>query len=364
MARFSRKNRGIGPLSDPRDAAEAAGLVYAGPEGAGYSRRRAGRGFAYWAPNGARVTDPEILGRFRALPIPPAWTEVWICVDPRGHLQATGRDEKGRRQYLYHARFREVRDSAKFEHVVRFAETLPALRARIARDMARPGLDRRKVLATVVHLLETTLARVGNSAYARQNRSYGLTTLRTRHVEVEGAELRFRFKGKSGRLWSLSLRDRRVARIVRDCQDLPGQHLFQYLDADGEPQAVSSADVNAYLKDATGAEITAKDFRTWAGAVMAANALVEAGPAAGAAETRRAIRAAVAQVAARLGNTVAVCRKCYIHPAILEAYTEGRLALEFREAEGLERDEAAVLAFLRGAISSFEGPLCRAGGES
>ena len=339
-----------------REAAASAGLRYASSDTPGIRRRRTGKGFAFQAPDGRRVTDPAVLDRIRALVIPPAWTSVWICPDPDGHIQAIGEDDKGRRQYRYHPKFREVRDGAKFEHMLAFAEALPALRARVAADMAKPGFGRLKVLATVVWLLETTMIRVGNEAYARQNKSYGLTTLHNRHVEVQGAVLKFHFKGKSGKAWRLDLHDRRVARIVRGCQEIPGQHLFQYLDDEGRHQAVTSHDVNAYLREVSGADITAKDFRTWTGTVLAAMALSGLDPADSQARAKQNVAQAIAGVAAALGNTPTICRKCYVHPEIVGAYLDGDLALRARgdidprpggELRALHPDEAAVLAFLQ-----------------
>jgi DNA topoisomerase-1 len=331
--------------ADPQEAAEAAGLVYVSDEDRGIRRERKRDAFAYFKPNGDEVRDEATLARIRKLAIPPAWTEVWICTRASGHLQATGRDARGRKQYRYHPQFREVRDSTKYEHMLEFAQALPALRARVAEHMALRGLPREKVLATVVHLLETTLIRVGNDDYARDNKSYGLTTLRNPHVKVDGAELRFQFKGKSGKTWRLQVKDRRIARIVRACQELPGQRLFQYQDSEGEVREVSSADVNAYLKEITGRDITAKDFRTWAGTVLAALALQECEAAATQATQKQNIKAAIARVAARLGNTPTICRKCYIHPEVLNAYVEGGLLLPARESE-----EAAVLALLQGRL--------------
>lgn len=334
--------------TDPEASAQAAGLVYVSPDSPGLTRRRSGRGFRYLDAHGRAVSGAAALARIRALVIPPAWREVWICPDPDGHIQAVGQDEKGRRQYIYHPRFRARRDAAKFEHLIDFAEALPALRARVDADMKRGGRDRRAVLATVAHLLETTMIRVGGAAYARDNGSFGLTTLRSRHVKIDGGELRFQFKGKSGRIWRLSVRDRRVARLVKSCQDLPGQDLFQYLDEAGERRTVTSADVNAYLKEISGRDITAKDFRTWNGTVLAAAALAEGEAAHSPSARKRALAKAMAKVAARLGNTVAVCRKCYVHPAISETFLEGALVLDQRsEPNGLEPGEAAVLAFLR-----------------
>ncbi len=342
------------PVVDPREAAEEAGLRYVSDEQPGIARRRAGAGFAYRLPKGGPVKDEATLQRIRSLAVPPAWTEVWICPHPDGHIQATGRDARGRKQYRYHPRWREVRDAAKYDHLLDFARTLPSIRARIEEDMARPGLPREKVLATVVHLLESTLIRVGNDEYAQKNDSYGLTTLKDRHVRVDGPELRFAFKGKSGKTWRLGLKDRRVARIVRACQDLPGQELFQYLDEGGETRDVTSADINAYLREITGRDITAKDFRTWAGTVLAALALREFERVDSKSAAQRNIRAAIDRVAARLGNTPTICRKCYVHPAVLDGYLEGSLAeeveaaaqAELRDIADLPPEEAAVLALL------------------
>jgi DNA topoisomerase-1 len=260
-------------IVDPRDAAESAGLRYVSDDRPGIRRIRSGTGFTYRKAEGTRLIDPETLRRIRSLAIPPAWTNVWICPTADGHIQATGRDARKRKQYRYHARFREIRESTKYEHVIAFANALPAIRAKVREHMTLRGLPRERVLATVVHLLETTLIRVGNDDYARQNGSYGLTTLKNRHADVDGSEVRFRFAGKGGRQWSLTVRDRRIAKVIKACQDLPGQELLQYVADDGERKDVTSNDVNAYLKEITGQEITAKDFRTWAGTVLAALAL-------------------------------------------------------------------------------------------
>jgi DNA topoisomerase I len=279
-------------------------------------------------------------------------------------LQATGRDARGRKQYRYHPLFRELRDSTKYEHMVAFADALPMIRAKVREHMALRGLPRQKILATVVHLLETTLIRVGNHEYARENNSYGLTTLRNRHVAVEGPEVRFRFASKSGKQWSLKVRDRRIAKIIKACQDLPGQELLQYVDEDGELQDVTSGDVNAYLKEITGRNITAKDFRTWAGTVLAAMALKELKAFDSAAQAKRQLRGAIERVAARLGNTPTICRKCYVHPDVLDAYLNGKLALEIKaevenelraDLAGLQPEEAAVLAFLRSRLEREVG---------
>ena len=347
------------PAVDPREAAEAAGLVYVSDEDRGIRRERKGEGFAYYKPNGDPVTDETTLERIRKLAIPPAYVDVWICPKANGHLQATGRDARGRKQYRYHPHFREVRESNKYEHMMAFARALPAIRARLAEHMALRGLPREKVLATVVHLLETTLIRVGNDDYAKENKSYGLTTLRNPHVKVEGSQLRFQFKGKSGKTWRLQLKDRRIARIVRACQELPGQRLFQYQDEEGEVREVTSADVNAYLREITGADITAKDFRTWAGTVLAALALREFEAFDTKATQKKNLKAAIERVSARLGNTPTICRKCYIHPEVLNAYVEGGLLLEIKDkveeelSENLavlKPEEAAVLAMLEGRL--------------
>ncbi|HEX6958006.1 MAG TPA: DNA topoisomerase IB [Ferrovibrio sp.] len=333
-------------------AARRAGLVHVSDAAPGLIRRRAGKGFAYLDDEGRAVRAAATLERIRKLAIPPAWSEVWICRDPQGHLQATGRDARGRKQYIYHPEFRAQREATKYHGIAAFARRLPALRRRLAEDMARPGLPREKVLATVVHLLETTLIRIGNADYARQNDSYGITTLQDEHVAVHngGGELRFRFTGKSGRSWRLRLRDRRVTRIVKACQDLPGQHLFQYIDAAGEQRSVTSSDVNAYLRAVAGDAVTAKDFRTWGGTLLAALALQAFPAPASKAAARRNLRAAIDLVGGRLGNTPTICRKCYIHPAVISAYERGAHRLRIRATGGtaLRPEEAAVLALLEG----------------
>ena len=306
--------------------------------------------------DGSRLSEPDVLRRIKALAVPPAWTDVWICPFAEGHIQATGRDAKGRKQYRYHARFREVRESTKYERVIGFADSLPSIREKVEEHMALRGLPREKVLATVVHLLETTLIRVGNDDYAKENNSYGLTTLKNRHVAVEGNEVHFRFTGKSGKQWSLRVKDRRIAKIIRACQELPGQELLQYVDEEGNCQDVTSTDVNDYLKEITGTDITAKDFRTWAGTVLAAMALNELESFDSAAQAKRNLRSAIEKVSARLGNTPTICRKCYVHPEVLNSYMDGNLVLELKskaESElrgpigSLKPEEAAVLALLR-----------------
>jgi DNA topoisomerase-1 len=327
-------------------------LRYASPDEPGVHRRRSGKGFVYKDAGGGRISDPAILARIKSHAIPPAWTEVWICADPSGHLQATGHDQRGRKQYRYHPAFRARQEEAKFRHTIAFAEALPALRGRVAADMAAPGLGRDKVLATIVNLLDTTMIRVGNPAYEKQNNSFALTTLLARHVSVEGPTLKFQFKGKSGRVWRLSVRNARVARVVRNCQDLPGQHLFQYLDEDGAQQSVSSSDVNAYLKAISGADVTSKDFRTWQGTVHVAVALAGLEPAKTKTEATHKVVEAVRRVAQILGNTPAVCRKCYVHPHVVESYLDRTLHLEIDDDDegsgvGLSGEERAVLAFLK-----------------
>ena len=296
--------------------------------------------------HGRAVTSRHVLDRIKSLAVPPAWTRVWICPDPLGHLQATGRDARGRKQYRYHARWREVRDEVKYGRLLEFAAALPALRERVAADLRRNGLPRAKVLATVVALLEKTLIRVGNEEYARANRSYGLTTMRDGHAKVKGGAIRFEFKGKSGIAHSVGVEDARLARIVRACRDLPGYDLFQYVDENGARCAVGSADVNDYVRDVCGEAFTAKDFRTWAGTVLVARALADAEPAVTEVAGKRAIVRAIETAAQRLGNTVAVCRKCYVHPAVVEAFLEGEVITTARRASAkghrLTGDEAAV----------------------
>jgi DNA topoisomerase-1 len=327
-------------------AADAAQLRYVSDARPGLQRIRHRRSFRYVSADGEPVYDLPTLRRIRSLAIPPAWTEVWICPVSHGHIQAVGRDARGRKQYRYHARWRAVRDEAKFDRVIEFGRALSAIRERVEKDLALPGLPREKVLAGVVRLLEMTLIRVGNVEYARENRSYGLTTLRTRHVTVEGARLRFEFRGKGGKHHTVDVSDRRLAAVVRRCQDLPGYELFQYLDEAGQRQAIDSADVNDYLREVAGEEFTAKDFRTWGGTMLAALAL--SGPDPENSDVRRRLTAAVVEVAARLGNTPAICRKCYIHPDVIAAQVEGGLELgrDGRDTGGLSAHEAAVLGLL------------------
>lgn len=338
-------------LASPVDSARCAGLRYVTPDELSISRRGAGRGFTYRDSNGEAVTDAATLARIRALVIPPAWREVRIAARDDAHLQAIGRDQRGRRQYRYHPRFREVREAAKFEHLLAFARTLPRLRRRVRADMATPGLGRDKVLATVARLLETTMIRVGGAEYARANGSYGLATLRARHAEVNGGAVRFHFTGKGGKAWDVAVSDRRVTRIVRSCQELPGQALFQYLDDSGARQAISSDDVNEYLRRAGGRDISAKDFRTWWATVLALAALGEAPPWESEAEAKHRLTEAVSAVAGLLGNTPTICRRCYIHPEVTAAYLEAPFSPTRARAGGeLSAPERAALSFLRRRI--------------
>ncbi|CAJ0818469.1 hypothetical protein LMG19087_03443 [Ralstonia wenshanensis] len=319
----------------------------------GYTRRRLRGCFAYFDTRGERIRDPAVIARINKLAIPPAYTNVWICPHAGGHLQATGRDARGRKQYRYHADWRAFRDADKYGRLLAFGAALPRVREAITAHLAAPGLSREKMLATVVFLLDVTLVRVGNVAYARDNRSYGLTTLRNRHVEVHGNTVRFQFRGKSGVEHDVSVSDPRLARIIRRCVDLPGQELFQYIDEAGERRVVDSMDVNAYLQEITGADFTAKDYRTWAGSVLALD-LLRGRTSANVTEARRQVVEAIAAVAKRLGNTPAVCRKCYVHPAVVDAFLAGELdALPpTRARKGLRREEAALLRFLESSASA------------
>jgi DNA topoisomerase I len=341
---------------DPVATAQQAGLRHVRDEQPGITRRRRGAGFEYRTSDGAVLRDRATLLRIRALAVPPAWTEVWICNLAHGHIQATGRDARGRKQYRYHSRFRALRDETKYEKIFDFVAALPKIRAQCERDLATPGLARDKVLAAVVSLLEQTLIRVGNEEYSRLNQSFGLTTLRDRHARIRGGELQFRFRGKSGKEHTIRLNDRRLAKIVKRCRDLPGDELFQYLDADASPQSIDSADVNEYVRRAAGDDFTAKDFRTWAGTLLAATTLaqlrLEARTPHSVRTAKRQINEAIQRTAERLGNTAAICRRCYVHPAVLDAYLAGRAVtriaeLGARKRLGLRAEERAVLAFLR-----------------
>jgi DNA topoisomerase-1 len=328
-----------------------SGLVFSSDADPGITRQRSGRGFRYLTPNGRPVRDPAVLDRIRALAIPPAWTDVWICRDPRGHLQAVGRDARGRKQPCYHATWRARRDDEKFARLAGFGRALPAIRRRVDRDLLRTNLSRERVLATVVRLLEVTSLRVGNEEYARTNRSFGLTTLRDRHVSVSPSGVRFRFRGKGGRTHTVGVRDRRLARIVARCQSLPGQELFQYLDDDGEPRSIESADVNDYIREAAGEEVTAKDFRTWAGTLLAFRAL-RASPGRGRAEVQASLKRSIEEVADALGNTPAVSRQSYIAPAVVRAHQDGSIPRGVGDPETVadraatRREELALVRLL------------------
>jgi DNA topoisomerase-1 len=357
-----------GPLRprtrEPRGAALAAGLAYVTEGGDGIRRRRAGKGWQYIAADGRTVRDHAVTSRIRALAIPPAWSDVWISPTDRGHIQATGRDARGRKQYRYHARFRQVRDAAKFDRMLAFATTLPRVRGRVARDLGAPALPAEKVLAALVRLLESTLIRVGNEEYARQNRSFGLTTLRSSHCAVDGTAVQFRFRGKSGKDHVVSVRDRRLAAIVTECRALKGRSLFHYVDAKGRVRVVDSDDVNAYLRRITGRDFSAKDFRTWAATVRAAVLLEKLGPPATKTQAKRNVKAAVVSVAERLGNTPTIARKSYVHPAVIEGYLDGTLHAGMAAPPGpdamrLHQDERAVLAFLRARAQAEAGRIQR-----
>jgi DNA topoisomerase I len=347
-------------VGDPMEAAEEAGLRYVSDDQPGYTRKLKGDDFEYFDTEGKPIRDEQRLLRIERLAIPPAYTDVWICPASNGHVQATGRDARGRKQYRYHERWRVVRDENKYERIVIFGQALPKIRRRVSKDLSLPGLPQNKVLATVVQLLQRTFIRVGNEEYARENKSFGLTTMKDRHVDIKGSKLRFRFRGKSGKQHEVDMQDRRIAKIVSKLQDLPGQDLFQYVDDSGEIRDITSEDVNNYLGEITGEDFTAKDFRTWAGTVLAAMALT----ALGAFETKKQAKAnikdAISAVAKILGNTPAICRKCYVHPAVLENYLDGNTidglkrkteaALE-DEAIDLRASEKAILEFVRSGLT-------------
>jgi DNA topoisomerase-1 len=346
-------------LDDSKAIAQAAGLRYVRDNRPGIRRVASGKSFRYLDPSNRRIHDRETLARIKSLAIPPAWTDVWICPIPNGHIQATGRDSRGRKQYRYHAQWRAVRDETKYDRMIAFGHVLPRLRARVEADLSLPELPRPKVLATVVRLLETTLIRVGNEEYAASNGSFGLTTLRNHHIKVESATVHFAFRGKSGVRHRIDVHDRRLAKVVRRCRDLPGQELFQYVDDEGVTRTIDSADVNEYLREIAGEEFTAKDFRTWAGTVLMSQALGEFEAYETPVEAKHNVVIAVETVAERLGNTTSVCRKCYIHPAIVEAYLDEsfaesmarRLVRRSRLASSaLEQAEKAVLAFLEARL--------------
>jgi DNA topoisomerase-1 len=350
------RNGTVGIAADSIESAKAEGLRYVSDAEPGIRRKKQGRAFVYSHPGGRPVRDSRTLDRIKSLAVPPAWTNVWICPLTNGHLQATGRDARGRKQYRYHPRWRRTRNESKYAHMIAFARALPKLRRRVRRDLKQPGLNREKVLATVVQLLETSLIRVGNEEYVRDNGSFGLTTMRARHVNVSGQKLHFHFRGKSGKEHSVEIHNGRLARIVARCQEIPGQELFQYVDEQGERRKIESGDINAYLREISGGDFTAKDFRTWAGTVLAVRALRKCEGFSSPTQARKNIAAAVEDVARRLGNTPAICRKSYVHPAIFDSYQEGRLLrlLKWRgeqkttrSANGLPAEEEAVLGLLQ-----------------
>jgi DNA topoisomerase-1 len=339
-------------------AASDAGLVYVTGSAPGIRRVREGDGFAYVHPNGSKVKDKKTLERIRSLAIPPAYEKVWICANPEGHLQATGIDARGRKQYRYHPRFREVREESKFCKLVEFAQVLPAIRERVDKDMALPGMPRDKVLAAVVYLLEKSLIRVGNDEYARTNKHYGLTTMLNRHARVSGVNIRFTFMGKSGIKHEIEVHDRRLAKIVAKTQELPGQELFNYVDESGQWRDVTSSDVNAYLKEITGGEFTAKDFRTWSATVMALTSLAQREVPASQRGGKMAVTEVMRSVSKMLGNTPAICRKCYVHPAVVAAYLSGalpELMTKCALAHESDADEFAVAMLLEQASENLEG---------
>ncbi len=352
--------------ADPETLTEikAAGLRFVSDKVPGLRREPDGDAFRYFAPNGQEVTDDKTLSRIKSLAIPPAYTDVWVCTSPNGYLQATGHDAKGRKQYRYHPHWRDTRDETKFAHMTAFGAALPRLRERVEADLRKPGMPREKILATIVRLLETTLIRIGNVQYAKENAHYGLTTLQTDHVEVEGATLHFHFVGKSGKEHSIDLRDKKLASIVARLHDLPGQEIFQYADAEGNLHSVGSEDVNAYLHEVAGDEFTAKDFRTWAGTVLASLALQEFEAFGSATQAKRNVTAAIKAVSQRLGNTPAVCRKSYIHPAVFETYLDGTMLESLRQEteqemaetiHSLKPEEAAVMALLARRLAAEAG---------
>jgi len=367
---FAKKRHGKRQISDTKiaadslEAAEDAGLRYVSDDQPGSSRQRNGEEFEYLDQKGKPIRDEQRLLRIKRLAIPPAWSDVWICPSPNGHIQATGRDARRRKQYRYHERWREIRDENKYDRLVNFGKALPKIRRRLKKDLALSSLPREKVLATIVQLLERSLIRVGNEEYARENKSFGLTTMQDRHVDVKGSKLRFRFRGKSGRQHEVDVTDRRIARIVMKLQDLAGQSLFQYLDDEGNARDITSQDVNEYLREITGADFTAKDFRTWAGTVLAAVALGKLGASETKRQAKTNIKHAIGAVAEVLGNTPAICRQCYIHPAVLEAYLNGNSINGFKpnrreecEKQGTDLASAqkAVLKFLQNCSSEKSG---------
>ncbi len=340
----------------PVESARAAGLRYVSDTSPGIRRRRVGKHFSYIGLDGKPIHDENELKRIRGLVIPPAWTNVWICPNPRGHIQASGRDARGRKQYRYHTEWRKIRDETKYDRVIAFGQALPHIRERVSADLSLHGLPREKVLAVVVRLLDTLSIRVGNEEYARENKSFGLTTLRNRHVKIDGASIRIHFRGKRGIEHDVGVRDRRLARIIKQCQDLPGHELFQYLDESGRRLPIDSDDVNEYLRAIIGKDFTAKDFRTWAGTVMTVCALAELGDAETQAQAKKRLAQAIESAAKHLGNTPTICRKCYVHPEVINSYLDGKLLAALKQhdeqaiaesLQGLRPEEIAVMKFLQ-----------------
>jgi DNA topoisomerase I len=359
LRREKKKIADIEIAPDPVEVAEDAGLRYVSDDQPGYTRKAKGKDFEYFDTDGKPIRDETRLLRLRRLAIPPAYNDVWICPTPNGHIQATGRDARGRKQYRYHERWREVRDENKYERMVVFGKALPKIRRRVNRDLKRRGLPRKKVLAAVVQLLERTFIRIGNEEYAKENKSFGLTTLRNHHVDVTATKLKFTFKGKSGIKHEVDVSDRRLAKIIQQLQELPGQQIFQYVDEEGEVRNIDSQDVNDYLREITGEDFTAKDFRTWAGTVLAAMALNAQEAFANKTQAKKNIKDAISAVAKILGNTPTVCRKCYVHPAVLETYLDGAMidGLKQKTEKAIERklgdlrsEEAAVMSFLQARL--------------
>lgn len=342
-------------VTDPEEAAEAFGLCYVSDEEPGYRRKRIGQGFTYVDESNNKVDNPKLLERFETLVIPPAWENVWICKKKSGHIQVTGKDTKGRKQYIYHPSWNEARNNNKFAIMINFAESLPLIRERVELDLRKHLLTKEKVAAIIVKLLEYTLIRIGNTEYAKANGSFGLTTLKNKHLDISDNKIRFMFKGKSGKFWEVDVNDRRLVRLIKQCQELPGQHLFQYIDEEGKYQSISSNDVNLYLKSITDYDFTAKDFRTWGGTVRTAAGLYYAGPCETEKECKKKIIVVIRNVSNALNNTISVCRKYYIHPEILSSYIDGTLFKEMEKTEkrsddkpyGLEKEEACVLNLLR-----------------
>ncbi|MEO5803591.1 MAG: DNA topoisomerase IB [Verrucomicrobiota bacterium] len=356
-------------VTDPKKSAQAVGLRYVLDEMPGLRRQKVGKGFRFVDSNGKVISDRARLGRIKSLAIPPAWTDVWICPNEKGHLQATGRDDRGRKQHRYHRRWRETRDETKFNRMIVFAKALPKIRQRVHKDLKFPGLSRKKVLATIVRLLEMSLIRVGNEEYARNNHSFGLTTMQDKHVKVNGSTVHFQFRGKSGKHHTIDVKNKRLAKIVKRCQEIPGQDLFQYIDEDGKRQDVKSEDVNEYLRETSGEDFTAKDFRTWAGTVLAAIALREFEKFDTQTQAKKNLVTAIESVAQKLGNTPAICKKCYVHPAIFDSYLDGTMVKTLQQRSEMEiktslkklrPEEAAVLTLLQQRLGKEKEPLEKA----